>query len=204
MTLAIGLTGGIGSGKSTVCRMFTDQGIPTLDLDNVGRKLLFHDSQLKQEISQIFGSDIINSSGDIDRKALALKAFYDEHHTHQLNRIMHPNILKHQKQWLSKQSAPFAIIEASVLIESGYEQSMDVLIIIFSYKVLRKKRVLSREKQDLTMFESIIDRQCNDKKRAQLAHYTIRNNSDLQSLKRQQQIIYKQLKQHAGMISGSA
>jgi len=160
-TRAIALTGGIGSGKSTVAKMFADIGVP------------------------VFGSDIQDEQGGIDRKLLAARAFSDVKQTARLNAILHPEIVAYEQQWLKEQRAPYAIIEASVLLESGGASRMDGVIVVLANQTLRKERVLARGKQDEAMFDKIIERQCDDNTRRKHADYILQNDGSLESLQQQ-------------------
>ncbi|PCI44337.1 MAG: dephospho-CoA kinase [Proteobacteria bacterium] len=186
MTRAIALTGGIGSGKSTVAKMFADMEIPVLDLDAVGRELL-DSPKVQAALMHAFGTDIQTSQGHIDRKTLAARAFCDADKTARLNAILHPEIAAYEQQWLKKQHASYVIIEASVLLESGGVSRMDGLIVVLADQSVRKKRVLMRGKQNEAMFNQIIERQCDDNMRHKHADYILHNDGSLQAL--QQQVV---------------
>ncbi|MBL4760650.1 MAG: dephospho-CoA kinase [Mariprofundaceae bacterium] len=192
MTRAIALTGGIGSGKSTVAKMFSDMEIPVLDLDAVGRDLL-DSSKVQAALIHIFGAEIQAAQGHIDRKALAVQAFCNDEQTMRLNAILHPEIAAYEKQWLKNQSAPYAIIEASVLLESGGASRMDGVIVVLANQALRESRVLTRGKQDEAMFNQIIERQCDDNMRHQHADYILHNDGSLQALQQQVMQLSEQL-----------
>jgi len=183
-TRAIALTGGIGSGKSTVAKMFADIGVPVLDLDAVGRELL-ESATIQSALVNDFGSDIQDEQGGIDRKLLAARAFSDVKQTARLNAILHPEIVAYEQQWLKEQRAPYAIIEASVLLESGGASRMDGVIVVLANQTLRKERVLARGKQDEAMFDKIIERQCDDNTRRKHADYILQNDGSLESLQQQ-------------------
>ena len=181
-----GLTGGIGAGKSTVASIFKTFDVPVLDLDKVGHKLLDEDKTLQQQLIQAFGDDIL-VNGSIDRKKLADQAFQSEKHTQQLNQIMHPAIVEFEKQWRKSITATsksaFAIIEASVLIESGGVSRMDGLIVVLANKHIRQQRVAKRQNYHALTFDKIVNQQTNDEVRKQLADTIIVNNKDLPYLK---------------------
>jgi len=191
-----GLTGGIGAGKSTVASMFARQGIPVLDLDKVGHKLLQEDATLQQQLMLVFGDNIL-VNGNIDRKTLAHQAFQSEKHTQQLNQIMHPAIVRYEKQWrksvTARSKSTFAIIEASVLIESGGVSRMDALIVVLANKHIRQQRVAERQNYDALTFDNIIKQQTNDEVRKQQADMVIENNKGLTCLKEQVLHLYQKL-----------
>jgi len=184
MTRAIGLTGGIGSGKSTVAMMFADMGVPVLDLDVVGRALL-DSPQVQFALIDTFGVNIQHAQGDIDRKALAARAFCNDEQAARLNAILHPEIVAYEQQWLKKQRASYAMIEASVLLESGGASRMDGVIVVLTNQTLRKERVLARGHQDEAMFDKIIERQCDDNTRRKHADYILQNDGSLEFLQQQ-------------------
>jgi len=192
VTRAIALTGGIGSGKSTVAKMFSDMAVPVLDLDAVGRELL-DSPKIQSALTDAFGSDIPNEQGDIDRNLLAGRAFCDSTQTARLNAILHPEIVAFEQKWLKVQKAPYAIVEASVLLESGGKSRMDGLIVVLANQSLRKKRVLTRGKQDEVMFSQIVARQCDDNMRHKHADYILHNEGSLESLQQQVMQLSEQL-----------
>jgi len=192
MTRSIALTGGIGSGKSTVAKMFADMAAPVLDLDAVGRGLL-DNSKIQLALVDAFGSDIQDEQGKVDRSLLAARAFCNKDETARLSAILHPEILAFEKQWLKEQYAPYVIIEASVLLESGGVARMDGLIVVLADEALRKERVLRRGKQNEAMLAQIIERQCDDSLRHKHADYILYNDGSLESLQEQVMQLSEQL-----------
>ena len=194
-----GLTGGIGAGKSTVASLFKTFDVPVLDLDKVGHKLLDEDKTLQQQLVQAFGDDIL-VNGNIDRKKLADKAFQSKKDTQHLNQIMHPAIVEFEKQWreciTATSQSTLAIIEASVLIESGGVARMDGLIVVLANKSSRQQRVAKRQNYDALTFDNIVKQQTNDEVRKQHADMVIENNKDLSHLKEQVYHLYNRLTQH--------
>jgi len=192
----IGLTGGIGSGKSTVASMFAEMGVPVLDLDQVGRELLAPGSKALQQIAEAFGDFCLLPDGSLDRKALAAHCFADAARTESLNAIMHPLIWQAEEQWLVKQQTPWVIIEASVLLESGGLKRMHAVIVVMAEERVRLQRVIQRGWQSEDEFYAILKRQCQDKQRREQADYLIDNNASLQSLRDQVSALYELLQQH--------
>lgn len=197
MTLprCIGLTGGIGSGKSTVAGMFAALAVPILDLDSVGRELLLPGSEAMQQVADVFGAGFILADGSLDRQALAAHCFADSRRTDLLNGIMHPLIWRYEQQWLEQQSAPYVLIEASVLLESGTHQRMHAVVVVLADEQLRLQRVLARGDRNRQQFNDIVSRQCSDKKRRDAADYLIMNNASLALLEEQVKAVHQQLLQ---------
>lgn len=181
MIARVGLTGGIGSGKSTVANIFSEIGIPVLDLDEVGKRLTSQPDHLAM-LANTFGDGILCGDGSLNRHELARICFSDAEKTEHLNRIMHPPIWKAAEVWLVRQHACYALIEASVLIESGGVSRMDEVVIVVADENIRRERVLASRNMDAADFNAIVQRQCNDDIRCATADYVIRNNADLSAL----------------------
>ena len=188
---AIGLTGGIGSGKSTVASMFAQSGVPVLDLDQVG-KIFLKDKSVQDDLCAAFGDTVVKQ-GVVQSTKLAAIAFGNEENTKRLNAILHPHIYTYEQQWLAEQTGDYAIIEASVLIESGGVERMDTLVVVMADEAVRKARVLARGKQDEWMFERIVKRQCDDDSRLLMANYLLDNDGDMDGLQQQVLWLTKQL-----------
>jgi len=195
MTQFYGLTGGIGSGKSTVASIFSNLGVPILDLDQVGKDIIDEEPIVLKQLVQTFGSDILNVDCTLNRKKMASLVFSSTKKTKALNALLHPLIQKREQRWREQQTAPFAIIEASVLIESGDYDRMDGLIVVLAPLALRKNRVLVRGQQDTCLFDKIIDRQCSNSKRKTVANYLIANDSSVKNLNHTVSMLYQQLVQ---------
>jgi len=196
MTLhRIGLTGGIGSGKTTAAAMFADLGVPILDLDQVGHSITQAGSTGLRQLADAFGADIIQPDGSLNRKRLAQHCFSDAGRTQQLNAILHPLIWQAEETWLQQQQGDFAIIEASVLLESGGIQRMDAIIVVLADLELRRQRTMARNHCSSSQFEAIIQRQCSDKERRHAADFSLINNTDIAHLQQQVITVYHALQQ---------
>jgi len=191
----VGLTGGIGSGKSTVACMFAELGVPVLDLDQVGRSLAVPGSACLRRLVVAFGEGILQIDGTLNRTELASICFADADATARLNAIMHPLIKKEEQAWLSCQQAAYAIIEASVLIESGGVERMDAVVVVLADEEVRRIRVLDRGQQDMAGFQRIIQRQCDDDMRRRAADYVIINEETPVELHKRVASVHRQLAQ---------
>jgi len=181
----IGLTGGIGSGKSTVAAMFAALGAPVLDLDQVGHAVVAPGSAGLAQLVETFGRDILNPDASLNRKALARHCFSDAGQTAKLNAIMHPLIRHAEQAWLQQQQGEYAIIEASVLLESGGAERMDAVIVVLADLTLRRQRVLDRGDRSPDEFDAIVDRQVNDSDRRDAADFVIVNTAGMVDLHKQ-------------------
>jgi len=188
----IGLTGGIGSGKSTLAGMLAGLGVPVLDLDAAGRAL-HHDADCLQELLRAFGKGILDEAGLLDRQALAALCFADARKTQTLNAIMHPRIRQAEEVWLAGQQAAYALIEASVLIESGGAARMDAVVVVLADEALRRQRVLASRGMDQARFDAILARQCSDAERCMVADFVIENNAGLAALQESAADLHRRL-----------
>jgi len=184
-TAAVGLIGGIGSGKSTVARMFAALEVPTLDLDDVGRRLTEPGQPGLELLVSSFGPRILQNNGALDRQRISSLTFDCEKNLKRLTDILHPLIWEKEKIWLKGVGTPYAIIEAVVLLESGAAGRMDAIMAVISKLELRRQRVRSRGHPPLADFESIVKHQCRDEERINAADYIIYNNGSLHELSNQ-------------------
>ncbi len=180
---AVGLTGGIGSGKSTAAAIFRELGVPVLDLDVVGHRLAEPGQEGRTALVRVFGRDILRPDGTIDRERLAARCFASESATQRLNRVMHPLIWREAEAWLARQTVPYALIEASVLIESGGAGRMAAVIVVLAGEALRRRRVQQRGGRSAACFDDILRRQCSDAEHLRVADLIIRNEGGLDALR---------------------
>jgi dephospho-CoA kinase len=174
MKLRIGLTGGIGSGKSVIARIFRILGIPVYDADLAARRLMETDETLIKDIQKVFGAEIY-SEGKLNRKLLASQVFKDESKLDTLNKLVHPAVLKDYNEWEQKQKAPYSIREAAILFESGNWQQLDHVILVDAPEDLRIRRVIQRDNRSEKEVREIISRQWTSEKKKELAWRLIRN-----------------------------
>lgn len=182
---AVGLTGGIGSGKSTVARIFASLGVPVLDLDKVGHEVTRPGSEGLAALASEFGQGILLANGGLDRHKLAHICFSNKAATERLNRVLHPLIWAQEEVWLAGQDAPYVMIEASVLIESGGVERMDAVVIVLANLVLRRRRATGLRGCSPEHFEAVVSQQCGDDERRKVADYLIENDADLDTLQQQ-------------------
>jgi len=155
MTLAIGITGGIGSGKSTVCEVFKLLGVPVFEADNAAGKLINSDSEIRNNLIQFYGKEIYNSDKKINREKLANIIFNSAVELEKVNRLVHPAVRIEFMNWLKLQKTDYAIHEAAILIESGFYKMMDFTILVSAPEEMRIERVMRRNN---LMRENIISR----------------------------------------------
>jgi dephospho-CoA kinase len=142
--LKIGLTGGIGSGKTTVAQIFEVLAIPVYYADQAAKDLMNHDPELKKQIISAFGSEVYKK-GKLDRGYLGTMVFADAEKLALLNSFVHPATLRHATEWMKNQQTAYAIKEAALIFEAGLEKFFDYIIGVTAPESLRVKRVIERD-----------------------------------------------------------
>ncbi|MCH4830538.1 dephospho-CoA kinase [Flavobacterium columnare] len=174
MTKVIGLTGGIGSGKTTIARLFQDKGIPIYIADEEARKIM-ELPQIIQQVTELFGSSVL-LEGKINRKQLAQIVFNNPSKLKTLNNLIHPLVAKHFDQWLQLHHFhSFVVKESAILIESGNYKKCDKIILVTASEETRIKRVMQRD--NLTK-KAVLDRmqnQLSDEKKRLKSDFVIIN-----------------------------
>lgn len=172
--LKLGLTGGIGSGKTTVAKVFEVLGIPVYYADDAAKRLMNEDAELKQKIKEIFGDDIYD--GDLlNKKQLASIVFNDPEKLNTLNRLIHPATIKDAAVWMEKQTSAYTIKEAALIFESGAQEHLDYVIGVTAPAPLRIHRTMHRD--NITREEVIarMDKQMDDTIKIKLCDFVIKN-----------------------------
>jgi len=177
MTLKIGLTGNIGSGKTSVAQVFEVLGVPVFYADNESKKL-FEESDVKQQLAQLFGNDVITKSKEVDKQKLASIVFTDKEKLQQLNELLHPLVYKRYVEWIDKQQASYTILEAAILFESGFDEYVNQSICVYATKRSRMKRIINRDHFEKEQIEARMNNQWSDQEKNNRADYIIDNNED--------------------------
>ena len=174
--LKIGITGGIGAGKSTISGIFKVLGIPVYNADVRAKHIMNHDSQLIQKIIENFGSDLYHN-GELNRKKLAKLVFDDSNALERLNQLVHPAVRRDYEEWLDQyKNSDYTIKEAALLFESGSYKELDQTILVYAPLATRINRVLLRDENRSKMdIQNIINNQMNDNNKKKLADFTIIN-----------------------------
>jgi dephospho-CoA kinase len=193
--LKIGITGGIGSGKSTVCTIFKILGIPVFNADIEARKL-YDEPQVKEAIMLAFG-DNMYPQGVFDKKAMANIVFQSADKLKQLNELLHPLVQIQFDTWLQQQESPYTIKEAALLIEAGSYQQLDELILVTCPMNKRIERVMKRDRVSEDEVLARINKQLSEEDKRTLCQYEIIND-DRQLLIPQVLQLHHQLMRVAG------
>jgi len=173
----VGITGGIGSGKSTICKVFKHLGIPVYNADDKGKSILQTNKRVKEKVVSLFGRNIFDSAGALDTRSLADIVFTDSSKLKLLNDIIHPAVREDFIKWKENYcDVPYLIKEAAILIESGSYKDCDTIIVVSAHESLRILRVIERDSLSEKQVKRRIDQQLNEDKRVQYADYIIDNN----------------------------
>lgn len=172
--LKIGLTGGIGSGKSTVAKIFEVLGVPVYYADDAAKELMNTDPQLIEAIKKIFGADAYQAE-KLNRSYLASIVFADEKKLETLNALIHPATINASNAWMEKQSAPYIIKEAALLFESDAYKYLDAVIGVSSPLPQRIKRVMERDNTSEDEILKRINRQMNEEEKLKRCQFIIHN-----------------------------
>lgn len=173
-----GVTGGIGSGKSTICRVFQVLGIPVYNSDKRAKILMNEDEELHAQLVETFG-DKVMKDGVLNRDFLAEHVFNNENKLHKLNALVHPAVGKDFEKWVKKhKKTAYVVKEAALLVETGIYKSLDKLIVVVAEKEERIRRVLKRDPfRTREEVLRIIANQSSDSEKTKLADFVIENNN---------------------------
>ncbi|MDG2227545.1 MAG: dephospho-CoA kinase [Flavobacteriales bacterium] len=189
--LKVGLTGGIGSGKTTVSEVFHSLGIPVYNSDKRAKYLMENDSSLRVAIIQYFGEESYRSEG-LNRLYLSEQVFSDKSKLQKLNSIVHPVVGNDFALWCKNQSAPFVLKEAAILIESGAYKGLDKIIVVTASENVRMERVMERDGVKASEVRDRINNQMTDSERLQYADFII-DNDGIQMLISQVKEVFNKL-----------
>lgn len=173
--IRVGLTGGIGSGKSTVARVFEVLGIPVYYADEATRQLMNTDEALKKEIIRNFGEESY-SNGQLNRPYIASIVFNDKEKLELLNALTHPATIRHANAWMRQQIAPYVIKEAALIFESGSAENLDYVIGVSAPKPLRIRRVMERDGISSEEVQKRMSRQLSEDMKMKLCDFVLVNN----------------------------
>jgi len=174
VVLNIGLTGGIGSGKSTVAKIFETLGIPVYYADEAARTLMNTDTGIISAVKKYFGEESYVNE-ELNRPYIASQVFTDNYKLDLLNSITHPATIADAKKWMQKQTAPYSIKEAALIFESGSAEGLDYVIGVYAPVALRIKRVMDRDKISREDVLKRMGRQLNEEMKMKLCDFVITN-----------------------------
>ncbi|TXH94215.1 MAG: dephospho-CoA kinase [Rheinheimera sp.] len=171
----VGLTGGIGSGKSTVAAAFADLGIAVVDADIVARAVVPPGSDALAQISTHFGEQVLTADGELDRARLRQIVFADSTAKNWLNQLLHPRIRQQMLQQLDSTASPYSILVAPLLLENQLDRLVDVVLVVDVMPETQLSRTMQRDRNSAELVQSIMAAQCSRAERLAAADYVIDN-----------------------------
>ena len=197
--VGVGLTGGIGAGKTTVGRMFVELGCHLIDADTIVHELFTPGEAVHRAVVDAFGDRVLASDGTIDRAALGEIVFHDPAVRERLNSLVHPAVIQRQKQWLdelaSREPSAIGIVEAALMIEAGTYKNYDKLIVVVCSPEEQRRRLRGRLGLSEDQIEARISAQMPMEEKAKFADFVIDNSGSLDVTKTQAQEIWRKLAQ---------
>lgn len=202
--MLVALTGGIGSGKSTVAARFAEHGVPVVDADRIAREVVEPGEPALAELVGLFGEDILRTDGSLDRQALADIVFHDDDARRRVERITHPRVAARIAERLTELAASFnggppllAVIDHPLLVETGQSERFDAVVVVTAPADLRVERLAEERGMDPADAWARIDVQATDEQRCAVADHVIDNGDGLAVLYARSDEVYQELRSQA-------
>lgn len=192
--LIIGLTGGVGSGKTLVAKLLARRGFKVFYADLVAKKLYNEDKNLVKDLVKVFGKDILNFKGKVNLPKLKEIIFANKKNYETINKLVHPAVINYLKKEIRKSKYELVIVEAAVLFESGFNKSLDYVITVYSNKKSRIERLMIRDEASKSEINHLMKFQIDEKIKMEMSDFVIMNNKTVDDLKMQVEFMSKVLK----------
>jgi dephospho-CoA kinase len=195
----LGVTGGIGSGKTSVCRVFSILGVPVFSADASARDLMESESKIRNGVNAIAGSDLYHD-GSLDRKELARLIFGNKSFLERVNALVHPEVFKRFNDWCTRQESPYVIMEAAIIFESGAWELLDRIAIVTAPAGERITRVMKRNNLSEEQVLERMNSQAAEEDLIRRSHYVIKNGENdmiIPAILKINEEILNQIKWHA-------
>ncbi|MBK7446617.1 MAG: dephospho-CoA kinase [Ignavibacteria bacterium] len=192
--LIIGLTGGVGSGKTLVAKLLARKGFKVFYADLVAKKLYNEDKNLVKGLVKVFGKDILNFKGKVNLPKLKEIIFANKKNYEAINKLVHPAVINYLKKEIRKSKYELVIVEAAVLFESGFNKSLDYVITVYSNKKIRIERLMLRDEASKSEINHLMKFQIDEKIKMEMSDFVIMNNKTVDDLKMQVEFMSKVLK----------
>ncbi len=189
--IIVGLTGGIGSGKTTVAKAFEDLGIPIYIADDEAKKLMNRSKVIRRKLIALLGEEAYTDKG-LNRPYIANVIFNDKSYLEKVNAIVHPKVARHFERWMAKQNSKYVIKEVAILFENGSYRQCDLTITVIAPKATRIERLLQRDDTSVEKIEAIMKNQWSDADKLKLSDFVI-TNTDLEKTKLQVREIHQKI-----------
>ena len=187
----VGITGGIGSGKSTVCRMLAERGVALYDADSRAKALMSTSEALRRALIDNFGAETFTAEG-LNRAYLAGRVFNEAEQLRLLNSIVHPAVIEDFEAWAEAQEGNYVVFESAILFEAGLEDRVDVAVAVMAPEALRVERVMARDGHSREQVLARIKNQMSDDERSDRAKYSIVN-VDIEELEEDVEQLHRRL-----------
>lgn len=175
MAIRIGITGGIGSGKSVVSKILSLLNIPIYLSDDEAKRLTATDEAIRRELTDLLGDELYQG-GMLNKQMLANFLFASAENAEKINAIIHPQVKQDFRRWCTRHSAsPFVAMESAILFESGFDSEVDVVVMVYAPQEVRIQRAMMRDAASRTQIEQRIKRQMDDEAKCSKAHYVLIN-----------------------------
>jgi dephospho-CoA kinase len=192
--LLVGITGGMGSGKTVVCKMLGKKGFKVYYADLIAKNLYLSDKRLANKIVKYFGKDVLNYKKKINLSKLKDLIFSNKKNYEAINRIVHPVVIKYLRDEIKKSNYEIAIIEAALIYESGLDKYLDVVVMVYSNKKKRIERLMLRDESSRKEILDVMKFQMDERKKLEKADFVITNNKSIDDLKIQVDFLGRVLK----------
>ena len=187
----VGITGGIGSGKSTVCRMLVERGVALYDADSRAKELMASSESLRRALIENFGAETFTAEG-LNRAYLAAKVFNDAEQLRLLNSLVHPAVVADFEAWAEEQEGQYVLFESAILFEAGLENRVDSVVAVMAPESVRVERVMARDGHTREQVVARIKNQMSDDERSDRAKYSIVN-IDIEELEEDVEQLHRRL-----------
>jgi dephospho-CoA kinase len=196
--LTVGVTGGVASGKTTVSKIFKEEGAYLLEADQIARELVQPSSPAWKELIRVFGEEILEEDGTIDRKRLATRIFSDSNQRRLLNGILHPRIKeemeKRAKEIGQKDPEAIVVFDVPLLVETGFHREVDRVVVIISEEVQQIERLKERAGMSEEETRWIISSQMPTEEKVKAADFVIRNEGSFEETRRRAKEVFQELR----------
>ena len=187
----VGITGGIGSGKSTVCAILAEFGVAVYDSDSRAKRLMNESDRLRERLIERFGNEVYSADG-LNRAYLAECVFGNPEELKALNAIVHPAVMDDFDRWASEQEGSYVVLESAILFEASLDRRVDVSVAVMAPKELRIERAMQRDGAQREQIVARMNNQISDEERVERAKYTIVN-IDIDNLKSDVEQLHRRL-----------
>ena len=173
--MKVGITGGIGSGKSYVCRLLTGKGYPVYSCDDEAKRLMQESGEIRRQLIELIGDEAY-IGGELNRTAIAQYLFKNKNNAENINHIVHPAVRKDMESWYKRQRPTLCFIESAILFEAGFDSAVDVTVMVYADDEVRLQRAMKRDNTDAQAVQRRMAQQLPQKEVCRRADYILHNN----------------------------